>query len=74
MTSEQIQGYIQIAGLLASMGVDIIGKIKTMVSLFHGADALTEDQINAIERAGIADAERRKQERIAMGQPSEAQG
>ena len=70
MSPQQIQAYISVASLLASAGIDIAGKVKSLVALFHPAASLTEEQINAIEQAAIADAERRRQERIAMGQPS----
>jgi hypothetical protein len=72
MTAAQIQTYIGIASLLASAGVEVAGKFKALIGLFHPTSGLTEEQINAIEQAGIADAQRRQQERIAMGQPSEA--
>jgi hypothetical protein len=67
-----IQTYISIISMLASVGVDVAGKTKQLVAMFTPDHTLTDDQINAIEAAGIADDQRRRNERIAMGQPSAA--
>jgi hypothetical protein len=70
MNPEEIQAYISLVSVLVSVGIDVAGKMKALVGLFHPDHPLTEDQINAIEQAGIADSQKRQAERIAMGQPS----
>lgn len=71
MNAQQIQNWISIISLIVQSGGAIAGQAKALITLFHPLATLTEEQINAIEQAGIADAERRRQERIAMGQASE---
>lgn len=69
LTQTEIQTYVGVAGTLIDAGIAIAGKIGPLVSLFHPQAALTEDEINAIEQAGVADALRRRDERAAMGVP-----
>jgi hypothetical protein len=71
MNPQQIQNWISIISLIAQSGGAVIGQGKALIALFHPQHGLTEEQINAIEQAGILDAQRRQQERIAMGQASE---
>jgi hypothetical protein len=71
MTPAEIQGYITIASVLIGMGIQLGGQIKQVIHLFHPGDVLTDAQINAIEQAAVADAERRRQTRIAMGEPTD---
>lgn len=68
LTTEKLQGYVQIATILVSLGHSVAPKLKDLLGLFH-ADPLTDEQINAIERLVQLDAERRLLERQAMGQP-----
>ncbi len=70
MTTENIEAYIQIATILYAAGVEIVGKFKALLDMLHPGHDLTDDQINAIEQAGMDDSKRRLAERIAMGQPS----
>lgn len=61
MSLAQILSFIQIGKALVSAGVDIAGKFKALLS-----DAgLTEDQINQIEAAAMADDDMRIARRIA---------
>ena len=66
MTAQQIQGYIQVAEILISLGVSIGGKLKGLIDLMHPGHSLTDEQINAIEAAAMADDRKRQAERIAM--------
>jgi hypothetical protein len=71
MNPQQIQNWISIISLIVQSGGVVAGQAKALLTLFHPLSTLTEEQINAIEQAGIADSQRRQQERIAMGQASE---
>ena len=70
MNEAQIQGYIAIVAGLYTLGASVAGKVGALIKLFHPDVTLTEDEINAIERAGIEDAERRAAERADMGKAS----
>lgn len=67
MTPAEIQGYIAIVAALYSLGVSVGGKVRDLIKLFHPDAVLTEEQINAIEAAGMAESQRRMHERLAMG-------
>lgn len=67
MTDAQINGYITLVSAVAQLGFVVAGKVKDLLALLHPEAALTEEQINAIEQAGIADAQRRQAEREQMG-------
>lgn len=69
MTPEQINGYITIISILVTLGADVTGKVKQLIHAFHPEVVLTDDEINAIEQAGIADSIARKTARDAMAQP-----
>lgn len=64
MSQADIQGWILIGGQLASMGLALGEKFKSMIKSFR-SDA-TDDDVDAIIRGVIADAERRKL--LAQGQ------
>jgi hypothetical protein len=68
VTPEQFNQYVTIGSAAVQVGLQVAGKIQAMVKLFHPDVTLTEDQINAVEEAIVADALRRKAEREAMGQ------
>ncbi len=68
MKTTDIEAYIQIATILYAAGVEIAGKFKQMLALFKPDHDLTDEQINAIEQAGMDDSRKRLAERIAMGQ------
>lgn len=70
MNAQDIQAYIQIAGILAAAGVDIAGRFKALIGIFRPGNTLTDEQINAIEQAGLLDSKRRQMERVAMGAAS----
>jgi hypothetical protein len=68
MNTSNIEAYIQIATVLYAAGVDIAGKFKALIGVFHPDHTLTDEEINAIEQAGMDDSRKRLAERIAMGQ------
>jgi hypothetical protein len=70
MNTDQIQAYISVAEVLYAAGIEIVGKFKELLAVLHPGHTLTDDQINAIEQAGMLDSQRRQAERIAMAQPS----
>jgi hypothetical protein len=70
MPPSEVQAYISVISMLAAVGLDVVGKAKQLLAMFHPDHTLTEAQVNAIEAAGIADSQKRMAERIAMGQPS----
>jgi hypothetical protein len=70
MPPSEVQAYISVISMLAAVGLDVVGKAKQLIQTFTPDHTLTEEQINAIEQAGIAEDQRRRAERIAMGQPS----
>lgn len=67
MTPEQIQGYVQIVSILVSMGADVYGKVGELIHRFSPGVVATEEELNDIERQGIADSQRRMREREEMG-------
>ncbi len=68
MNTANIEAYIQIATVLYAAGVEIAGKFKALIAVLHPDHTLTDDEINAIEQAGMDDSKKRLAERIAMGQ------
>lgn len=70
MQTSDIEAYIQIATILYAAGIEIAGKFKQMIAHFKPDHGLTDEQINAIEQAGMDDSRKRLAERIAMGQDS----
>ncbi len=70
MTPAQINSYIAIASAIFDLTGTVAGQIKKIVGIFHPGHNLTDEQINAIEEAGMADALKRAAERRAMGQSS----
>jgi hypothetical protein len=68
MNEQQIQGYITIAQVLIGIGIDTAQKFKAFIQAIHPHTVLTDEQINAIEQAGILDSQKRQAEREAMGQ------
>jgi hypothetical protein len=61
---------INIGSALIGAGVDIAGKLKGVFAAL-GHQNLTDDQINQIEAAAMADSEARRLRRIAMGTPDQ---
>lgn len=66
MTPGEIQAYITVIAAFYSLGISVAGKVKELLKLFHPDVVLTEEEINAIEAAGIAESQRRLAERRAM--------
>jgi hypothetical protein len=66
-TVDQITNYINIASMLVEAGAQIAGKLKGVFTTLFGQHGLTDEQINAIEAAGMADSEARRLRRVAMG-------
>lgn len=73
MTEEQLNSYIALVSAVAQLGFAVAGKVKDLIAALHPDVALTEEQLNAIEQAGIADAARRRDEREAMSQAGDGQ-
>ena len=69
MKTSDIEAYIQIATILYAAGIEIVGKFKALIGVLSPDHALTDEEINAIEQAGMDDSRRRLAERIAMGRP-----
>lgn len=67
MTPQQIETWIAVAQALTAAGVSIVGQLKALFAQFGVSHSLTDDQINAIEQAGIADDQARAARRRAMG-------
>lgn len=70
MNEQQILSYIAMGSAILQAGGTLVGALKGVMQLIKPNHGLTDEQINAIEQASVADSERRKFERIAMGQPS----
>lgn len=68
-----IQKYIDIASAIVSAGIPLVGTLKGVFDLIKPDHGLTDAEINQIEADGIADSERRKAERDAMGK-SDSEG
>lgn len=58
MTPAEIQGWILLGGNLVTMGYDAAAKMKAVIKLFRSD--ISDDDLDAIIRAVIADAKRRK--------------
>lgn len=71
MQTSDIEAYIQIATILYSAGIEIVGKFKALIGILRPGHTLTDEEINLIEQAGMDDSRKRLAERIAMGQPSD---
>ena len=61
MSEDQILGAIQIGRVLLALGMAVADGIKKL----FGETALTDDQLNAIEAAAMADDDKRIARRIA---------
>lgn len=70
LSANEIQAYIQAGTVLVSAGIQLGGKLKEMISLFHADHGLTDEQIVAMEQQSIADSQARKAERDKMAAPS----
>lgn len=70
MNEQQILSYIAMGSAILQAGGTLVGTLKGVLELIKPNHGLTDEQINAIERASVADSELRKQQRIAMGQLS----
>ncbi len=73
MNQAQIENWIAIAGAVEQLGMSLAGRVQDFWHFLHqGSEPpLTDEEINTIEAAIVADAEKRAAVRAEMGKPSE---
>ena len=66
LNAQKVLGFIQILQVAASVGFEVVGKAKQLLAVFHPDHALTDEEINAIERVSLIDYDARIAARKAM--------